>query len=159
MSRDLPDNSYNIPIDLLARLGLIVTRCAWIDELLGTALAHLIGADQAPMYVITQNVAASTVADWLRTLGPLHLKDTETLDTLRDLLSLTDDLRRERNALVHGLWSDGPFPGTAMIRSIRLDRAELIVERLCTIADLEDVIERCAETLGKAVLLLAKLKQ
>jgi len=150
-------NSYNITIDLLARLGLIVTRCAWIDEIISDILTKLIEAHRAPMYVITQNVSASTVSDWLRTLGPLHLKDPALQEQLRSTLALADDVRRERNALAHGLWRDGPEPNTATIQTIRLDRVEIIKEELCTVADLDDLIERCTEALTEALALRSKI--
>jgi hypothetical protein len=149
--------SYNLTIDVLARIGLIVTRCAWIDEILGHILTHLIGADRAPMYIITQNVSASTVSDWLRTLGPLHLKDPPQEEGLRNLLAAADDIRRERNILAHGLWREGPEPNTAIVQTIRLDRAEIIREELCTVADLDDLIERCTEALTEALAFRSKL--
>ncbi len=153
----MPPNSYNLTIDILARIGLIVTRCAWIDEILGHVLTKLIGADRAPMYVIMQNVSASTVSDWLRTLGPLHLKNPTLEEELRDLLAATDDIRRERNVLAHGLWREGPEPNTAIVQTIRLDRAEIIRDELHTTADLDDLIERCTEALTEVLALKAKI--
>jgi len=154
----MPENSYDITIDLLARLGLIVTRCALIDEIISDILTKLIEAHRAPMYVITQNVSASTISDWLRTLGPLlEARDLLDAEALRNTLALADDVRRERNALAHGVWQDGPEPNTAIIRTIRLDRVEIIKEELCTVADLDDLIERCTEALTEALALRSKI--
>ncbi len=75
------------------------------------------------------------------------------------MLDSADQIRAERNILVHGLWKEGHESGTAIITTIRLDRAELIKEEFWTEADLNDLIERSTETLTEALLLRNKLIQ
>jgi hypothetical protein len=150
-------NSYNIPIGLIARLGLIITRCAWIDEILGHILTKFLGANRGPMYVITQNVSASTITDWLRTLAPLHLETEDLRTEFATLLVNADEVRAERNALAHGLWREGPEPMTALVQTIRLNRAEIIREELHTESDLDDLVQRCTETLSEALAFRKKI--
>jgi len=109
------------------------------------------------MFIITQNVSASTVSDWIRILTPLHVSDPNTQASLLTLLATVNEIRAERNALVHGLWREGPEPNTAIIQTIRLDRAEIIKDEFATAADLNDLIQRSTEALIEALALRDKI--
>jgi len=132
--------SYEIDPSLLAALGKIVTQWAWIEESLGQLLAHLLAADRAATYVITQNVSDSTITDWIRTLLSIRGVQQEDADALEQILEESNRLRAERNRLAHGLWRNGPVPGTALIHTIRPWNSEIMMDTLITEPDLQDII-------------------
>jgi hypothetical protein len=49
---------------LMAGLGKVISRWAYIDYLLGEFVAFLVEGKPALMYVITNNVSGSTLSDW-----------------------------------------------------------------------------------------------
>jgi len=124
---------------LLAVLGLIVSRWAYIDFLMGEFLGFLLQANPALMYVITGNVSASTISDWIRTLLAIRYMPNEPPEDIMSLLNIIDELRAERNTVVHGLWERGNVPGTALVQTVRWERAEVLKTELTTKGDLKEL--------------------
>jgi hypothetical protein len=123
-----------VEADLMTGLGTIVARWAYVDQLMGEFLSFLVEGNSALMYVITNNVSANTVSDWIRTLLRVQY-DGEDPDVI-SLLTRVDELRRDRNTLVHGLWLPH-VPGAAQVQTIRWERSEVIKIEIVTVRDLE----------------------
>lgn len=57
------------------------------------------------------------------------------------LLIRADDLRQERNELVHGVWEPTECEtGTSLIETVNLERTEIIRSRFVTTHDLDDLL-------------------
>lgn len=151
--RAMTDYPAHTEADLMTGLGTIVTRWTYIDHLMGEFLSFLVEGKPALMYVITNNVSARTISEWIRTLLPLRFEES-ALGELTELLTKIDDLRRERNALVHGLWSPHT-PGSAEVQTIRWERREVIKVEFVTIGDLKEL----AGDIDEAIKALASLGQ
>lgn len=131
-----------IHAELLTVFARVIVICSYIDAAMSELLAYLLHADHARMYVVTQNVSAATLADWIRVLLTVPSVRIEAREELAALLADADEVRGERNALVHGLWSPGPEDLTAMVQTVRWDRSEVTKQELVTLADLNDLLHR-----------------
>jgi hypothetical protein len=130
----------DIDQELSHRLGQIVIRWSTIEYLLGMLLGTLLNADQAGMMIVTNNVSVSTQCKWLRALMSAHEHEEQESRRVIQLLDRADDLRSERNEIVHGIWSnEGCQPRTALVQTVNLDRSEIIKTRLVTVQDLDDL--------------------
>lgn len=130
---------------LLQALGKIVYHWAYVEMLEGAFLAHLLNADQGLTHVVTQNVSGATLTDWLRTLVQIRFKDDETRARISDLLSRIDTARGERNAFVHGLWTQGDDRSLAEVTTIKWDRAEVMRHEVVSANDLDGFVEEIGE--------------
>ncbi len=100
-----------------------------------------IKSDIGDLMVVTQNVSANTISAWIRTTIEFRNTPPEVANEIREILNEYDELRAERNSLIHGLWgTDKSGPGTVMVQTVRLNRNTPIVDRLITTADLDDLI-------------------
>jgi len=147
---DIPDP---IEPELLSRLGMIVYRWSYVEMLMAEFLSFLLKADPALMYVVTENVSTSTVADWIRTLLIVRHIPHEPPAEIMELLKTVDGLRGERNSLVHGLWSPGHVAGSAEIQSVRWERSEVVKTELVTLADLDELSIEIAEATSELIAL------
>src|SRR5262245_6232805 len=96
-------------------------------------LAHLPDADQGGVQVLTNAVSTSTQTQWIRHLLKHRPHEAEANQKIIDLLNWADDLQRERNEFVHGLWdTTNCDPATAMVETVNFQRAEAIGSRLVT---------------------------
>jgi len=120
---------------LLAALGQAVYIWSAVEWLEGDLLAFLLGAHQGLAQIVTKTVSGSTITDWLRTLATIRFKTADT-EQLHALLTRIDEARAQRNAYVHGLWAPGPVKGTALVTTIRWERAEVMKRELVTLQDL-----------------------
>jgi hypothetical protein len=135
-------DSRDVSPQLMAGLGLIVSRWAYVEALEGEFLSFLTDADPGSMYTITQSVSGATLTDWLRTLSQVRFSSANMVANLGKLFTNIDETRADRNALVHGLWKPGPEDGTAIVQTIRWDRREVVREELVTAADIDELVER-----------------
>lgn len=135
------------------RIGKIASEWAWVEMLLGEALAHFCHADPGSMYVITHNVSVATQTDWLRTLTEIQVKDATTKKVILDLLGEVDDARTERNTIVHGTWRAHHEPGFAWVQTFKWDRAEVVRDELWSLGDLD----AAAQNIASLQLMLANL--
>ncbi len=140
MDAILEDN----PIDpeLLQRLGKVITLCASVESWVSMLLGTLLNADLGASSYLTNSVSDALQIKCIRALLGVHAhKEPATKDVV-DLLDRADEMRSERNELVHGLWhTKGCAPKTALINTTNLDRAEIIRDRLVTVSDLDQLIE------------------
>jgi hypothetical protein len=143
----MPDlTPTTIDSELTARLGQIVIRWAVAEDWLSHLLAALVDADPGGLAIVTTNVASSTVANWILTLLDVHVHKQPELQEVIDLVTRTQDLRAERNALVHGLWSPEKCePGTCLVNTAKWDRSEIIREWLVTTAELDGLLSEINE--------------
>jgi hypothetical protein len=142
------------PIDseLLVRLGKIVTLWASVESWTAMLLGTLMGADLGGSSIVTNIVSNSTQVKCIR--GLLGVEATAEVISLLDRV---DDMRAERNELVHGLWTaTDSSAGVAMVNTTNLDRAELIRDRLVTVADLDALVEHTEEWITDYATLGAK---
>jgi hypothetical protein len=138
---------------LLEGLGIVVTRWAYVEALEGEFLSYLTGAKDGNLYVITQAVSGKSITSWLRTLADLKFTHEESRKKIADLFNRIDEVRAERNALVHGLWR--PDPGDksiAIVQTVNLARSAMIKDELVTSADLTDLIERIGDIMRELIL-------
>jgi hypothetical protein len=142
----MTDYPAHVEADLTLGLGTIITGWAHIDQCMGEFLSFLVEGNPALMYVITNNVSASTISGWIRTL--LRVKYDGEDPEVMNLLDRVDELRRERNALAHGLWSPH-VPGAAQVQTIRWERREVKIE-IVTLSDLKELAHDIDEA-GKAL--------
>ncbi len=149
----MPTNRAGTPqIDpaFFERLGRLIVHWAYVERLIGdlfTATLTAAGArqpiDPGSLLVVTQGVSQATLTDWTRTMIEARYTPPDEADELCGVLKEADELRAERNVLAHGLWgTDKSPPGTAMVQTTRLERRDMIRDRLITTADLDDLIER-----------------
>lgn len=97
------------------------------------------------MVTITPTVSAATLSLWARQI----VLNANTLDEgdrgiILPILDELDDLRPQRNALIHGSWK-ACGNGAALVTSTRIDRPEAIKHELVTLGDLDHLITRIAE--------------
>ena len=112
---------------------------ARIEALLAEFLSFLVKADHGLMYILNQDVAASTQLKWIRALVIARFTNDNTTANLKILFDRIDAVRGERNAYVHGVWGPGPEPDTATVQTVKLDRFEIIRTELVTASDLHDL--------------------
>lgn len=126
-------------------LGAIVESWAYVDGTVNEMLSFMCEADPGSMYAITQNVSASSVSTWVRTLVEVRLPDDPNRQVILDLLSEIDRLRSERNAVVHGFWTMESGGEAAIVQTFKWDRREIAKHDLMTRADMEDLLTRVNE--------------
>jgi hypothetical protein len=129
---------FEFPAAIRQSLGDIIIAWSRVEKLIAELLTFLLKADPGSMYVLNQDVASSTQIKWIRVLAEQNF-DPTGLGQLNDLLIRIDAARAERNAYVHGVWGPGPTEGTAIVQTIKLDRAEVIKTELVTAPDLDEL--------------------
>jgi hypothetical protein len=71
----------------------------------------------------------------------VHVHKQPDLQEVIDLVKRTEELRGDRNALVHGLWNpEGCEPGSCLVNTARWERNEVIREWLVTTAELDGLL-------------------
>jgi hypothetical protein len=110
-------------------------------------LGTLMGADLGGSSIVTNVVSNSTQIKCIRGLLSVSAdREPEATAKVAALLDRLDDMRIERNELVHGIWTaEKSSPGVAMIHTSNLDRAEVMRDRLVTVADLDALVEHLEE--------------
>jgi hypothetical protein len=130
------------PVDdeICLRIGRVVTRWTVLEKSISLLLGTALLTDQSAMSVVTSGVSISTQTKWIRTLLNSHEHEAEQNKPVLELLNRVDDLRQERNELVHGMWDpSGCEPGTSQVTTTNLDRTEIMRTRLVTTQDLDDL--------------------
>ena len=146
--------------ELLQRLGLLVTRWAFVEQCVSDLFILLTKGDPGAMPIVTANVSNRSVVEWTRTLLDIryHTDEWQLDREAREALQDVDELRNERNALVHGLWgTEGP-PGSACVQTVRLDRKEIIRDVVVTAADLDDLIDDILSVTERLLSILKRAK-
>jgi hypothetical protein len=142
----------DIDPELTKRLGQIVIRWSTVEAWIASILANATNADPGAMQVVTANVSTSTQIQWIKTLLSVHEHKDPELSEVTALLNRADEIRADRNALVHGIWNPaGCEPGTCLINTARLERSEIIRNSLVTIADLDELRDRIDEWIAEFI--------
>lgn len=85
-------------------VGMIVQLWTRVEDRHSDLFRIMMGTRGAVHYVVTQNVSNSTLVDWLRVLTSIpRVVQDQHQARLLEVLTLSDQLRAERNSLVHGL--------------------------------------------------------
>lgn len=143
----MPD-FVHLPVDpdLCLRLGQIVTKWTIMEKLISWLLGTCMLADLAAVSVVANSASVSTQMKWIRALMSAHEHERDQNDRVAALLRRAEDIRQDRNELVHGTWnSENCDPGTCLVEIVNLDRPEIIRSRLVTTHDLDDL---CSEIDG-----------
>lgn len=128
--------------EILQRIGTVASEFSWIELLTAEMLSHFLSADSGSMKVLTQSVSNSTITDWIRVLVSMkvHPNDPDGAKIVTDLLQEVDDIRAERNTVVHGMWTAGIEPGIGNVQTMKWERSEVIKTEVWSITDLDDLI-------------------
>jgi hypothetical protein len=148
---------------ILRNLGELVVVSAYLEHLVGdlfsatlTNTATGAAPDPGSLLVVTQNVSPATLTDWIRALLKARPTPPYVLDELKEILNDVDEARRERNALVHGLWGTDHSPaGTATVQTVRVGNSPPIRDQLVTPDDLHALIEQVLDVAERLRLFLA----
>ena len=140
-----PKKDREIEPELLYALGQVVVSWSAIEAIIAEFLSFMLAANPAHMYVLNQTTSVEMQSKWIRTLIEIRVPDQSDKDELENLFKEFDEVRRDRNAIVHGLWSTRCEPGAVLVQTMRLDRAEIAREELVTRADLDELIDRIGE--------------
>ena len=128
--------------ELLERLGLVVVRWALIEQYLSQLFMKLAECHEVYGQVITTNVSQNSISGWIRTLLDIQRIPEALENEISELLADIDEMRIERNSLVHGIWGTMGPADSVIVQTVRLDRAAIIHAIVVTSADLDDLIER-----------------
>lgn len=149
--------SRDVEPELLQKLGMIVTRWSFVEQCCSDLFVILTGGLPGTMPIVYANVSNRSIVEWTRTLMDIRYEseDWEIDKMAREILQDVDEIRKERNALVHGLWgTDKSPPGTAMVQTVRLERKEIILDELVTSTDLDALINDILDVCTRFVRLL-----
>ena len=135
--------------EILRNLGEMVVISSYLERLVGDLFSAMLTTmnaggppDPGSLLVVTQGVSPSTLTDWIRSL--LKARPTSELieAEVRGLLKDADEVRKERNALVHGLWGTGKSPpATVMVQTVRIGNDVPIRDQLVSASDLHTLID------------------
>jgi len=134
---------------LLAAFARVIIAWSYVEQLQGQLLSFLLDAEAGRVFVISQNVSASTVTAWIRVLLQIPAVQKIGMGDLSELLEEIDDARDERNALAHGLWHPASSPEEAVVQTVRWSRTEVIKDTFVTIGDLGDLLRRIEDIVRK----------
>lgn len=141
----------SIGCELASRLGQVVMRWSAVEGCLSHLLATLVNADPVAMSVITENVTNSIQAQSIRTLLYVQLHKEVGIGEVLDHLTKADDLRADRNALVHGLWDTTSCEkGTCQVHSFKCGR---FTSWLVTTAELDELISHINKWIAEFIAL------
>jgi len=113
----------------------------------GELFERMLQASQGTLHVLIPSVSNASVTNWIRILAADRFANDAFRDHVLEILKRTDDLRAERNSLVHGIWTPGPVAGSALVQTVRFDRTDVIQDSLVTVADLNDLLSHLADVL------------
>jgi hypothetical protein len=143
-----------IEADLTSHLGQIAINTAVIEEWLGHLLASLIDADPGGLHVVTRDMSVGTIIQTIKTVLSIFEPARPELKLVRELVEDADEIRGERNELIHGVWDQtGCEPGTALVQTTNWKRAEITRERLITTSELDQLLSHCETWIEEFVLL------
>lgn len=137
----------DIPPEFMQRLGALAISWALIDKLISHMFIGMIDGNDGSMYVITENVTSKTISEWIGTLVDSHgCSQPEYAEHIKEVFKNIEIPRATRNALIHGLWSaTHAEPGSVIVQTVRLERAEIVKGEVVTLADLDAYIDEAQE--------------
>jgi hypothetical protein len=150
----------NLPVEaeLRARLGQIVIKWTDAESLISWTVATFLMADLAAMSIVSGSTSISVQIKWIRALLDTHYHEDEYNKQVISMLDRAEELRQERNELVHGTWNSSKCePGTCLVEIVNLTRREIIRSRLVTLHDLDDLASEIERWTNEFVALGRKL--
>jgi hypothetical protein len=138
----MPTTAFStVEVELTSRLGQIIINWAVIEEWLGHLLGTLLDADLGGINILTNEMGAATVIQAIKTVISIHEPKQPDLQIVRELIDEADELRLERNNLVHGLWDPTNCePGSCLVETTGWKRAEIVRGGLVTTAELDQLL-------------------
>jgi hypothetical protein len=151
----MPDTRFSsIEPDLTSRLGQIAINTAVIEEWLGHILATVIGADPGGLSIVTHDMSVGAVIQALKTAISVFEPVHSDLNELRQLVEDADEIRIQRNELIHGIWDQtNCVAGTALVQISNWKRNEVTRERLVTMTELDELLVDCQTWIEEFVIL------
>jgi hypothetical protein len=139
----MPDISPTVIEPVLAQqLGQIVTRWSSLEDLLSHLIATLVNGDPAPVSILTGTAGCATQIQWIQTLISIHEHKDPELSKIGALVKRAEEMRTDRNALIHGLWNPvGCESGTCLVATFNWKHSEIIKEWLITTTELEELLD------------------
>ena len=139
----LPDIIQPLPIsdDLTAGVGRIVIHFAYVESWIDKLAGQLIGANPPLFQFVAQDVSSASKLGWIRQLLKQMFVGQNGHQHMLAMLDRVDDIRKQRNSLMHGLWREGSTNNVALVQTVRTDRAIPIQHELITVADLADLLK------------------
>ena len=134
--------SSDLDPEMLQLLGAIVVKWSYVELFVSDLFVYLSRGAPHAMVIVTSNVSQSSLSSWIRTLLDLLECPMSWEKDIREALAEIDEMRPERNALIHGNWIVGDELGVATVHTIRLERKEVIKTELVTVSDLEAFLDR-----------------
>jgi hypothetical protein len=99
-------------------IGRVVWEWTRLENCMNELIMRFTGMSFEDGRLFTERMDPSRSIQLLRILGPRYLKD-KRLQTLIDLLTLADQLRDDRNFIVHGVWATLDPEGVPTASSLR----------------------------------------
>lgn len=131
--------------ELLAGLGQLVVRWSYAEYLISELFVWAVEGKPEPLGVVTANISTNTLCVWIRTVLDATNNYSDEAHQIRQALVDFDELRKERNTLVHGLWGLSKVPMSAIVQVIRLDRSTIVNELVVTPSDLDALIHEICD--------------
>jgi len=136
----MPTQRAQISDELMVLLGKIVVKFAYLEMMVSDLFVHMTKGEPAAMVVVTSNASQNAISGWIRTLLDLLEQQPEWSNDCRKTLTEIDEVRRERNNLIHGHWTPNETGSTALVHTARLERSEVLRSELVTALDLNDTL-------------------
>lgn len=134
----------------LRAIGMVARESALLEATLGIALSTLAGMDLTTGRVLVSRVNTSEQIKAIKLLVPLKIEEHQQ-EAWRELLSLIEELLKERNHIVHG----SIFLRDDRATRYKLARSKLLVREHVSLEEIDDV----GKTLGKAWQMLLDLTE
>jgi hypothetical protein len=126
---------------LASRLGQIVISWATAESWLSHLLATLVDADPGGLAILTSTAGAATQIQWIHAAIGVFQHQSD-LTEVSDLIKHADDLRKDRNAVAHGIWDPtGCAPGTCLVTTYNWRQSEISKACLITTSDLDELLD------------------
>ncbi len=134
-----------VPIEIEAEftslLGQLVIKWSAVEDWLAQLLATLVDADPGAMSIVTGSAGAATLIQWIQTTLSVHEPEDQELKEISDFVQRAEEMRTDRNALVHGIWDQTKCEsGTCIVVTFNWKHSEIIKEWLITTTDLKELI-------------------
>ena len=137
----MPEPVRQIEPEFFEKLGRLLQHWALLDARLVDLLAACLHADPGMTLLLAHTVSGATITDWVRKMSSVLDTPEDSLKKLESILREIDELRADRNALVHGVWAtDASDTGTILVQTVRLHGMQPVRQRLVTLADLDELI-------------------
>lgn len=143
--------------EILQELGELVVRWSLVEQYVSEIFILLTEGNRALMTVVTANVSQNAITGWIRTLLDIYDLPQDLTNEIKETLDEVDELRAERNSLVHGIWSTKSEPNSALVQTVRLERREIVRELVVTAADLRELVHRVLDVASALIDLFKRL--